>query len=111
MAISFKKTGLSLIVRIDGEIDANTAKSLRCEIDIEYDEVGARDIVFDFSKVSFMDSSGIGMIIGRYKKVQAVSGKIKMFAVDSNIKKIIDLSGLGQLVKIYRSEKEATGVR
>ena len=99
MAVKFKKAGNALIVIIDGEIDAESAPIMRRKIDVEYDVVGARDMIFDMSKVSFMDSSGIGMIIGRYKRVKAVGGIIKIHGAGKNVGRIIELSGLGKLVK------------
>lgn len=105
--ITFKKSGRALLIKIDGEIDAESAKGLRRTIDIEYDEAGARDMVFDMSGVAFMDSSGIGMMIGRYKKVRPIGGKIKVFGAGMNVSRIIELSGLGQIIHVYKSEKKA----
>ncbi len=107
MAIRFKKNGRALLIKIDGEIDAESAAQMRRRIDIEYDELGVRDMIFDMSSVSFMDSSGIGMMIGRYKKVRAIGGRIKVFGADKNVGRIIELSGLGQIIRVYKSEKAA----
>ena len=107
--VEFKRVESSLIVRLKGEIDDCAAKVLRGKIDVEYDLTGARDMVLDFSRVSFMDSTGIGMIIGRYKRVCALGGCVKVFGANNNVKRIIELSGLGRIVKIYDSEKAALG--
>lgn len=108
MNVKFKRCGNSLVVKIEGEIDAESAKTLRSKIDVEYDELRAKDIVFDFGDVGFMDSSGIGMIIGRHKRAAALGGEIKIFGADKTVRRIIELSGLGKIVKVYKSEKEAT---
>lgn len=107
--VEFKKSGNSLIVRLDGEIDDESAKKIRMKIDVEYDEQLAKDIIFDLSRVSFMDSTGIGMIIGRYKRAAALGGQVKVFGAGRVVKRIIELSGLGRIVKIYESEKAALG--
>ena len=105
----FKRVGNSLIVRLEGEIDEAEAKILRSRIDVEYDEVKAKNLVLDMTKVSFMDSTGIGMIIGRYKRVAALGGEVKVFGANRVIKRIIELSGLGRIVKICGNEKSAIG--
>ncbi len=107
--MEFKKVGNSLIVRLDGEIDDKSAKEMRVKIDVEYDEVGAKDMVFDLTKVTFMDSTGIGMIIGRYKRVASLNGCVKVFGANRVVKRIIELSGLGRVVKIYDNERQALG--
>ncbi len=109
MNVEFKKENNALVVKLQGEIDSESAKFLRRSIDIEYDEVGAKDMIFDMRDVGFMDSSGIGLIIGRYKRVSALRGKIKIFGCDSTVKRIIDLSGLGKIVTVCKTEEEAVG--
>ena len=111
MNVNFRKENNALVVKLQGEIDAESAKILRRQIDIEYDELGVKDMIFDLGEVGFMDSSGIGMIIGRYKRVCALGGKIKVFGADNTVKRIIDLSGLGKIVTMCKSEREALGVR
>lgn len=104
MAVKFKRAPNAVIVKIDGEIDAESANSMRRMIDVEYDELGVRDMIFDMSGVTFMDSSGIGMIIGRYKRVCAIGGNVKIIGADRKVKRIIELSGLGRIVKLVNNE-------
>ncbi len=108
MEIDFKRCERDLVVRLTGEIDSESVKWLRGRIDVEYDEVKVKNLVFDFTNVRFMDSSGIGMIIGRYKRVSALGGRVKIFGADACVQRIILLSGLGNIVEIYNSEEEAT---
>ncbi|MBQ7876587.1 MAG: anti-sigma factor antagonist [Clostridia bacterium] len=108
MEIDFKRCERDLIVRITGEIDSESVKWLRGRIDVEYDEVKVKNLVFDFSGVGFMDSSGIGMIIGRYKRVSALGGSVKIFGADTCVRRIIELSGLENIVELYESEDAAT---
>jgi stage II sporulation protein AA (anti-sigma F factor antagonist) len=106
MSIKFKRAPNAVIVKIDGEIDAETAREMRRSIDVEYDEVGARDLIFDMKDVTFMDSSGIGMIIGRFKRVSAIGGSVKIVGADKNVRRIIELSGLGRIVKVENTKEE-----
>ncbi|MCD8049251.1 MAG: anti-sigma factor antagonist [Clostridia bacterium] len=105
--IKFKRAAGAVVVKIDGEIDAESAKALRRRIDMEYDALGVKDMIFDLSNVSFMDSPGIGMMIGRYKRVRAIGGRVKIFGADKNVGRIIELSGLGGIMRVYKSEKAA----
>ena len=111
MKESFKRKGNNLVVKLQGEIDFEAVKKLRRRIDVEFDEEKAKSIVFDMTEVTFMDSSGVGMIIGRYKRVSALGGQVKIFGADRTVKRIIELSGLGRIVRLYNSEKEATEER
>lgn len=108
MEITFKRCERDLVVRVTGEIDSESVKWMRGRIDVEYDEVKVKNLVFDFTHVTFMDSSGIGMIIGRYKRVAALGGKIKIFGADACVGRIISLSGLEKIAEVYVTEEEAT---
>lgn len=107
--MEFKKCGNSLIVRLKGEIDDKSVKEMRLKIDAEYDEAMAKDLIFDLTGVTFMDSTGVGMIIGRYKRAASLGGCVKVFGAGRVVKRIIELSGLGRIVKIYENEGKALG--
>ena len=100
MEVGFKVSDNALMVKIRGEIDAGSVNSLRRKIDVEYDCSAAKNMVFDFKEVGFMDSSGIGLIIGRYKRVAALGGVIRIKNANKTVKRIIELSGLGRIVKL-----------
>lgn len=97
--VGFKTVDNALVIKIQGEIDSKSATHLRRKIDIEYDCANVRNMVFDLKDVSFMDSSGIGLIIGRYKRVSALGGTIKIKGANKTVRRIIELSGLGRIVK------------
>ncbi len=100
MEVQFKVSDNALTVKIRGEIDAGSVAALRRRIDVEYDCSAVKNMVFDFKEVNFMDSSGIGLIIGRYKRVSALGGVIKIKNANKTLKRIIELSGLGRIVKL-----------
>jgi len=82
------------------EMDHHSAKSIREGAD-EYLLTGkARHVIFDFTKTRFMDSSGIGVIAGRYKKVSCFGGKVTAVNANPRIKRIIMLSGLKDMIEI-----------
>ena len=109
--IAIKSTFLTrdsnLIIRLSGEIDHHTSKELRDKIDREIFHGEIRRVIFDFNRVSFMDSSGIGLIMGRYRLMEAVGGKVCLFGVSKNLSKLIELSGIKKIVSICNSETEA----
>lgn len=89
-----------VLVRVSGEIDHHTSERIRREIEKEILRSGAINIAFDFGRVSFMDSSGIGMIIGRYKTVTALGGSVIIYDATEQIKRLIEMSGLSSLIII-----------
>ncbi len=89
-----------MVVRVAGEIDHHIASTLRNEIDRILMKSGVINIAFDFSKVEFMDSSGIGVIMGRYKKINSLGGQLIIFGMNQNIKRLIEMANLGSIAYI-----------
>lgn len=86
-----------LTVWLTGEIDHNRASKLRGTIDSQLNALRPKLLELDFSKVSFMDSSGIGLIMGRYRSMGLIGGKLKVINVPNNIERVINLSGVTSL--------------
>ncbi|MGN1139293.1 MAG: anti-sigma factor antagonist [Ruminococcus sp.] len=86
-----------LTVKLKGEIDHNSASNLRTAIDSQINALRPKMLELDFSGVGFMDSSGIGLIMGRYRSMGLIGGKIKVINVPENIGRIISLSGISSL--------------
>lgn len=97
----------SFIIKIHGDIDHHTSEIIRANIDNELILQKCRNIIFDFCGVNFMDSSGIGMIIGRYKRAATVQGVVVAIGVNDTMKKLFDLSGLSKIVHICKTLNEA----
>ncbi len=85
---------------ISGEIDHHTAKEIRKEIDINVQKLNPTDLYLDFSKVDFMDSSGIGLVMGRYKLQSERGGKVYIQNPPPLIKKVMLVAGINKLAKI-----------
>lgn len=94
-----------LILKLTEEIDECTAQNIRRKADYEIEKYMPRKVVFDFNSVSFMDSAGIGLIIGRYRIVNMLGGTIEIANVTDSIKKVLELSGLLKIVKITELEE------
>lgn len=96
----------SLVVGLNTDLDHHLADEVRQVIDEIVEERGIRSIIFDFSKVTFMDSSGIGLIMGRYKKMHQ-NGRIAIVAPCKSVERILQISGLHKLVTVFGDLGEA----
>lgn len=107
MQVKFSKKGTTVIVSIIGELDHHSAQYLKNKVDSETLKSTTKNVVFDFMNVSFMDSSGIGTIIGRYKNIQKLNGKTAVVNMNTQIKRIFEMSGLLKIIPAYESIDEA----
>ena len=87
----------NLIISLNAELDHHLADEMREGIDEIIDERGVNRVIIDFSKVGFMDSAGIGLIMGRYKKIRD-NGDISVVGANESIKRILLISGLHKIV-------------
>lgn len=107
MELQFKRKNKTMIILISGEIDHHTSIELRRQTESALAQMGGRNIIFGFEEVTFMDSSGIGMMIGRYKQLQALGGRIAIACANEKIAEIIRLSGLTKLLPVFDTIEEA----
>lgn len=87
-----------LVVCIKGDIDHHSASPLRQSIDKSMKEFKCRHLVLDFAEVGFMDSSGIGVVLGRYKKLVKTGGQLYISGCTVYIEKLLDMAGVFSLV-------------
>jgi len=95
-----------LIFRITEEIDEFKAKEIRRKADYEIERFMPKRVIFDFNSVSFMDSSGIGMVIGRYKQTSLLGGKMELANLRPSVRKIFEMSGVLRLIPEIDLEQE-----
>ncbi|MEN6412538.1 MAG: anti-sigma F factor antagonist [Veillonellales bacterium] len=96
-----------LIVRVEGELDMHSADEFRRTVDQNLDTSGAKNILLSLAGVTFIDSSGLGVILGRYKRISLRGGQILAAHIQPQVAKIFELSGLFKIMKLYPSETEA----
>ncbi|NLB53439.1 MAG: anti-sigma F factor antagonist [Syntrophomonadaceae bacterium] len=106
MDIELKLIRNTLIIRLKGEFDMLKAEKIRRQIDERLQDDQVRNLVFNLEKVSFVDSSGLGVIIGRYKKVKEKDGNMYIVGAQPVVKKILVLSGINKLVPLFKNEQE-----
>ena len=94
MQSSFQVTDDILIAVAYGGIDHHTASKLRDEIDEAMTAFHCRHLILDMKRVSFMDSSGIGVVLGRYKKIKRKGGKLYVTGCSDYIEKILNMAGV-----------------
>ena len=105
MAVEFNTVGDMLVVAVSGEIDHHETKNLREEIDEEIMNAIPKKVVFELSRTAFMDSSGLGLILGRYNKAKAVGAEFEIVNPGEKIMRIISMAGVDKLIKIKGVEK------
>lgn len=109
LQVRFANKGTTLIISIIGELDHHWAEYIREKIDGQVIKSTTKNIIFDFSKVGFMDSSGIGVIVGRYKNIQKLNGKVAIVNANAQVKRILEMSGILKIIPLYDNIDEAVG--
>ena len=94
------------LVDLAGELDAYTSLDLR-ETVVRLIEEGARDIVINLEKVDFIDSVGLGTLVGCLKRTAEHGGSISLVCTNPQIQKVFDITGLSKIFAIYKSRDEA----
>ncbi|MBQ8349107.1 MAG: STAS domain-containing protein [Ruminococcus sp.] len=100
MNIDIKSENGSAIAKLSGEIDHHNAKELRNQLDKFIISAQPPELVMDFKNITFMDSSGIGLIMGRSKLMKECGGKLEVRNSQPYIKRVLKLSGIERIVKI-----------
>lgn len=103
MATMFEIRRNFLIIHITGELDHHMADAIRLQSDAYLEGTRIRHVIFDFQNATFMDSSGVGVIMGRYRQVSRMGGSIYVVNANKTIQRILKISGLHKLVKQYKS--------
>ena len=96
-----------LLIYVTDDLDHHTVTKLREYSDRLIEAGNIKHIIFDFTDVGFMDSSGIGLIMGRYKKVMFLGGRAAVSNVGEVVNRIFSLSGLYQIIERYDTVAEA----
>ncbi|SDK60001.1 anti-sigma F factor antagonist [Natronincola ferrireducens] len=97
----------TLIVKLKGELDHHVAQQIRTELDEMIINKRSKNLIFDLKELKFMDSSGIGVIIGRYKNINKLGGKVAVVEVSEKIDKIFSLAGLYRIIGKYKNKTDA----
>lgn len=101
--ITFEKEKLTAF--LSGEIDHHVSKLMRCEIDEAFIRATPKVLELNFKDVSFMDSSGIGLIMGRYKLASSLGATVCVTEASAYLKRVMKLAGIDSIVALNQDEK------
>lgn len=93
-----------LTIFLPAELDHHYAEEIRREADKVIEERHIKHIIFDFRDTSFMDSSGIGVIMGRYRNIYLLGGDVWAVNASERMKKILSMSGVTKIMQLYEEE-------
>ena len=106
LSLSTRAEGDRTIVEVGGEIDVYTAPTLREQL-IDLVSQGHQHIIVDMERVEFLDSTGLGVLVGGLKRVRAQDGSLRLVCTQERILKIFRITGLEKVFPIYGSVAEA----
>ena len=104
---SYEAKGQALLIHLPKELDHHNCRNLKVETDLLLAENYITKIVFDFSGTVFMDSSGIGVLLNRYKQMERSGGKVAICGAGAQITVVLNIGGIGKLVPRYDSIEAA----
>lgn len=104
---TYEARGQVLIVHLPKELDHHNCRNLKYETDLLLSENYVTRIVFDFSKTDFMDSSGIGVLLNRYKQMERSGGKVVIYGAGVQVLRILSIGGISRLVENYDTKEAA----
>jgi stage II sporulation protein AA (anti-sigma F factor antagonist) len=107
LQIEFEQGRRALIVRLKGELDHHTADSVKARMEEAIAKEETRHLILSLKDLSFMDSSGLGVILGRYKQITGKGGKMVVCDVTPAVYRLFELSGMFKIVSIQDNERSA----
>lgn len=107
MEISVTIQNRTLIVSLSGELDHHSAGEVKGLVEEVVKNRGVKNLIFDFSGLTFMDSSGIGVVVGRYKLIRSMGGRVAIVSRSRNIDRLLTMSGIRKLIATYDSLESA----
>ena len=110
MELELERAADCLIVVLHGEVDHHAAAKIRAQADAAAELLKLRHMILVLEDVPFMDSAGIGMVVGRYNKRKAAGGRLFLAGGSDSVRRILHMAGIDTLVPHYQTKKEAMEV-
>ncbi|WP_142288266.1 anti-sigma F factor antagonist [Bacillus sp. EAC] len=110
LSIELEVKNAILCVRLDGELDHHTAEDLRLQVNEVLESQPIKHILLNLEHLTFMDSSGLGVILGRYKVIRNLGGEMVVCSISPSIKRLFDMSGLFKIVHLADDESNGLNV-
>lgn len=106
-SFTYEAKGQVLVIHLPKELDHHNCRNLLNETDLLLAENYVSRLVFDFSKTAFMDSSGIGILLNRYKQMSRSGGTMAFYGAGKQIIRILNIGGVAKLIRGYQSKEAA----
>ena len=103
----YEAKGPTLIIHLPKEFDHHNCRNLRYETDLLMAENYVSRIIFDFTRTRFMDSSGIGVLLNRYKQMRGSRGSVAYYGAGRQVKRILSIGGIAGIVQGYDTKEAA----
>ena len=107
MSITFEMIDDILIAVLSGELDHHSSSESRQTIDLTFDTFQAKHLILSFDGVTFMDSAGVGVVMGRYNKVKEKKGKLAVVGCSEYIDRILGMAGIFTIAKYFPKTEDA----
>ncbi|HAA34437.1 MAG TPA: anti-sigma F factor antagonist [Firmicutes bacterium] len=107
MQVQIIRRKKNLIVRLKGELDHHTSLTFRQAVEKELEKEIIQNLIINMENLTFMDSSGIGAILGRYKQFRDRGGKVVICGLSRHNKKILEMGGLLKIIPVCTDERQA----
>jgi stage II sporulation protein AA (anti-sigma F factor antagonist) len=107
MELQAKVSGSVLICTVTGELDHHTAEEFKTFVDYNLQNNPVKHLILDLSHLSFMDSSGIGAVIGRYKRVSSAGGRVVVANESKQVSRVFKVSGIYEIISSCGSIRQA----
>ncbi len=107
LSFLYEAEGQTLIIHLPGELDHHNCQKLKYETDLLMAENYISRIIFDFSGTRFMDSSGIGVLLNRYKQMKAGGGRASYYGAGPQVTRVLKIAGIPALMNQYETKESA----
>jgi stage II sporulation protein AA (anti-sigma F factor antagonist) len=107
LQIEMEQHRKALIIRLKGELDHHTAETVKARMEEAIKREDSQNIILSLKDLTFMDSSGLGVILGRYKQITAKGGKMVVCDIHQEVYRLFEMSGLFKIVVLETNERAA----
>lgn len=107
LQIEMEHGSKAVIVRLKGELDHHTAEAVKARMEEAVERGNAKHVILSLKDLTFMDSSGLGVILGRYKQITGKGGKMVVCDVNPAVYRLFEMSGLFKIVSLEENERQA----
>jgi len=108
IGVSVQTQGEIMFVNLSGELDQRATEQVRLRLMTTLAAYDIKHIVFNLKALTFMDSSGIGIILGRYNQVKSVGGRVFVVGINPTVDKVFHMAGLNQIMTVIDDERQIT---